>query len=517
MRHFISGIIRASGSAFLLALAILLALPCSLAVAAEKPSKKRPNIVLIMTDNHGQWTLGCYGNEDIKTPAIDQLSAEGMQFNRAYSNNAVCSPTRASWLTGLMPSQHGVHRFLTLDVMLGPKAYSTLEEFESLPEVLNDAGYNCGLVGKWHLGAHMTPQEGFDYWVTKTRGHTASFYNDEIIEDGKVRRHPEHITPFWTKHAKRFIDESQQGEKQDKPFFLFLSYNGPYSLGSAIKPEPKNKFANLYENSPMKSFPREGMHPWMYSPHQRQHVENVTSMRNMASQISMVDEGVGQVMAKLKELGLEEDTIVVFTADQGTAGGHGGYWGMGDHTRPLTARDQCMQIPLIIRHPGKIPAAKKIEDHVANYDFYPTILNYLGLQDRIPEKPALPGRNFAPMLRGEEIADWDNTVFYDFETIRVIRTEKWKYVERMRPKPNTLYHMKNELYDLKNDPAESVNLFDKTTNYNTTIALRRRLFNFFDKYSDPKWDLWNGGGPKGGLMLGMDPYRDRPSRTGLDE
>ncbi|REK18614.1 MAG: hypothetical protein DWQ42_19550 [Planctomycetota bacterium] len=482
--------------------------------ADAKSDPKLPNVILMMTDNHGQWTLGCYGNPEIQTPHIDRLAAGGMLFEHAWSNNAVCSPTRASWLSGLMPSQHGVHRFLTLDVMMGPKAYSTLEEFKSLPEVLADAGYHCGLVGKWHLGGHMTPQEGFKYWVTKTRGHTASFYNDEIIEDGKVRRHPEHITPFWTEHAKRFLDESQQ---QAKPFFLFLSYNGPYSLGSAIQPEPKNKFAELYADLPMSSFPRAPMHPWMASPHQRQHVNNVTSMRNMASQISMVDESVGEVLAKLAELGLENDTIVVFTADQGTAGGHGGFWGMGDHTRPLTARDQCMQIPLIIRYPGHIPAGRKVDEHVANYDFYPTLLNYLGLEERIPAEPPLPGRDFSPLLRGEEIADWDNTVFYDFETIRVIRTPEWKYVERIRPQPNSLYHMKNELYDLTEDPAEATNLFDKSQQYNTTMRLRKALFAFFDKHADPKWDLWNGGGYKGGLLMGQEAYRDGPNRAGLDE
>ena len=116
--------------------------------AAEQ---SRPNVVIIMTDNHGEWTLGCYGNRDIKTPHIDQLAKEGTLFTRAFANNAVCSPTRATFLTGLMPCQHGVHCYLRPRIQTGPDSFNTLEEFRSIPQVLHDAGYVCGLSGKWHL------------------------------------------------------------------------------------------------------------------------------------------------------------------------------------------------------------------------------------------------------------------------------------------------------------------------------------------------------------------------------
>ncbi|MCA9134543.1 MAG: sulfatase-like hydrolase/transferase, partial [Planctomycetales bacterium] len=134
-------------------------------VAADGPSKT--NVVFILTDNQGAWTLGCYGNPDIRTPHIDRLASEGMRFTRALSSNPVCSPTRATYLTGLIPSQHGLHSFLDPKYMMGPEAYNTLDEFTSLGEILRDEGYVCGLSGKWHLGDNMKPSEGFSSWITK--------------------------------------------------------------------------------------------------------------------------------------------------------------------------------------------------------------------------------------------------------------------------------------------------------------------------------------------------------------
>src|SRR5581483_2637243 len=119
--------------------------------ARVRPASSRPpNVVFILTDNQGAWTLGCYGNPDIRTPNIDKLATEGIRFTRALSDNPVCSPTRATYLTGLIPSQHGVHRYLDPQYMMGPKAYYSLKEFTPLGDVLKSEGYTCGLSGKWH-------------------------------------------------------------------------------------------------------------------------------------------------------------------------------------------------------------------------------------------------------------------------------------------------------------------------------------------------------------------------------
>ncbi len=323
---------------------------CSFALCCANPCRAghttddRPtNLIVIMTDNHGPWTLGCYGNPDIRTPHIDRLAADGMLFERAFACNAVCSPTRATFLTGLMPSQHGVHCYLQANrLQIGPQARNTLEGFTSLGEVLQEAGYRCGLVGKWHLGDNMNPQEGFtSYWITKPHGHTAEFYEQPIIHEGQIYNEPRYTTDVWTEHAIKFLRQNHD----HRPFFLLLTYNGPYGLGGSMLQPASNRHADYYADKTLVSFPRNPIHPWLRD--NRQFMNNITSMRRYAAEISGVDDGVGEVMATIDRLGLDEQTLVVFTADQGLGCGQHGLWGMGDHTRPLHAFDSTMHIPLI--------------------------------------------------------------------------------------------------------------------------------------------------------------------------
>ena len=460
-------------------------------VNTQAAPKRRPNVVLIMTDNEGAWTLGCYGNRDIKTPNIDRMAAEGALFTRAFCNNAVCSPTRASYLTGLMPSQHGVHKYIDNKLMLGGEAYSTIAEFDSLPQILAESGYTCGLVGKWHLGDHMKPQEGFTHWVAKPEGHTSDFHNQHVIENGEIHDIPGHQTPYWTKRACEFIEDNQSA-----PFFLFLAYNGPYGLGKSMLEAPDNPHSADYAGKELACFPRAAPHPWLVN--NRDMINNPTSMRVYASELSTVDDGVGEVLATLAWLGLDDNTLVVFTADQGWSGGHGGFWGMGDHTRPLTAYDPMMHIPLIYRQPGHVHAGLRIDHMVSNYDFMPSVLTWLGLEDKMPLEPESPGRNYAPSLQGNAIP-WDDVVFYEFENLRCIRTAEWKYIERFSDEPDELFH-------LSHDPRERHNLCDAPEHEAKKIELRNRVHAFFDQYADPKYDLWHGGSAKGGLLLGKEPY-----------
>lgn len=467
-------------TALILSLAGLLPFTFARPVFAQQ---RRPlNLVLILTDNHGAWTLGCYGNPDIRTPNIDRLAREGVLFTRCFSSNAVCSPTRATLLTGLMPSQHGVHSYLRAgEPQIGPNAHCTIAEFPTLYGILSRAGYTCGLVGKWHLGDNLRPQEGFRYWVTMPHGHTATFHNAEIIENGKVRKEPAYLTDFWTDHGIRFIEQNKT-----TPFFLFLAYNGPYGLGKTLLEPARNRHVEYYADKELRSFPREKPHPWLFN--NREYINNPQAMRRYAAEVSGIDDGVGRILDTLKRHGLQENTLVLFTADQGLAGGQSGFWGMGDHTRPLTAYDWTMHVPLIYRHTGGIPAGGRSDILVSNYDTLPTVLSSLGLQDKIPTKPAAPGRNYVRAIKGERL-DWDNVVFFEFETTRAIRTAEWSYIRRFPSGPD-------ELYDMTADPGQRNNLVAEPARAETRAALARRLDEFFTRFADPRYDLSKGGKSK---------------------
>ncbi|MGV3484343.1 MAG: sulfatase [Planctomycetaceae bacterium] len=449
-----------------------------------------PNVVFILTDNQGAWTLGCYGNPEIRTPHIDRLAAQGMRMTRALSSNPVCSPTRATFLTGLIPSQHGVHSFLDNRYMMGPEAYNTLQEFQSLGEILKDAGYRCGLSGKWHLGNNLVPSEGFDFWITKTHGSSREMYDDDIIENSAVRKEPGYTTDLWTQRGIEFIEQNQAA-----PFFLMLAYNGPYNLGAMMSNRPRNRWAPIYKDMPFTSFPRDTMHPW-------QHVNKAfhnsqVAMERCAAETSGIDDGVGEVMATLQRLGLEDDTLVIYAADQGWMGGQNGMWGMGDHFRPIGAHELMMHIPWIFRHPGQIQANQTCDLLVSNYDFLPTVLGHLGMSDKLPGRSPLPGKDFSPALRGQSVP-WENVVYYEMEGTRAVRTDDWKYVARYPAGPF-------ELYDKRKDPQERFNLYGQPDMGDVQQDLAARLDQFFARYADPQYDLWNGGRSKASRLKQPKP------------
>jgi arylsulfatase A-like enzyme len=232
------------------------------------------------------------------------------------------------------------------------------------------------------------------------------------------------------------------------------------------------------------------MHPWLFN--NKEYLNNPVSMRRYAAEISGIDDGVGEVLATLARLNLQQNTLVVFTGDQGLAGGQSGLWGMGDHTRPLTAFDSTMHVPLIVRHPGIIPAGKRSKLLMSNYDLFPTMLEYIGLGKKLPDSPQLPGRSMAETWRGRS-QDWEEMVFFEFENVRAVRTTKWKYIERYGQAPN-------ELYDLAADPGERANLIDQAAHAGTQADLRDRLHEFFARYADPQYDLWRGGRSKADLL-----------------
>jgi len=477
----------------------------------------RPNIVLIVSDNQSQSLLGAYGNREIKTPNIDRLAAEGIRFSNAFAVNGVCSPSRATLLTGLIPSQHGLHVALPSDIDVA--GWSAIEEFRTLPQTLADSGYRTGLVGKYHLGMPQKPQLGFDYWVTFPSGHTTTFHDQTVIDNGSEYVVHEHLTDFWTAKAIEFLS----AQSKDKPFFLYLAYNGPYMLPPTVNMQPSNRHAGYYRQHPPK-MPQEPVHPFLKNWAQGLHaptslmlkegttawtaieaLNNRTAMINAASETTMVDDGVGSVMQKLRDMGMEENTIVIYTSDQGAAYGQHGLWGNTSWSFPFIVYNINMQIPLIIQFKGKMPAGIEAREFINQYDLFPTLLDYLDMHDR--NIANTPGRSFAPILRGEPIDTWDDAAYFEFVTVRAIRTPEWKYMKRLDEEgPGTLFN-------LGMDPDEHVNLIDKPEYADVVQELDRKLTGFFDRYADKRYDLWKGGSAKGILLdryYGRDDiFRDR--------
>ena len=345
----------------------------------------QPNILLIMSDNHPAELLGCYGNPDVQTPNLDQLAQQGMRFENAFAVNAMCSPCRASVLTGMMPSQHGIHTWIDDRKMEGwPANWNALADIPTLPERLQANGYNTALVGKYHLGSPFEPQNGFKQWFTFPHGHTRSFWGNEFIDNGRIYTDPRHSVDVFTEKAVEYLESYND----EAPFFMFLTYNGPYGHWPAIQGEPRNRFATTYQDAPMSSFPREGLNKAVIDRFLMRYAESgdgldysaplqilndVTTMRNYASQMSMVDDGVGRMMTALAEQGLQENTIVIYTTDHGFSIGHHGYWGHGQVTWPATANKAAYHIPLIISGPDITPTSQR-EQLVSQIDLFPTIL-----------------------------------------------------------------------------------------------------------------------------------------------
>jgi arylsulfatase A-like enzyme len=207
-----------------------------------------------------------------------------------------------------------------------------------------------------------------------------------------------------------------------------------------------------------------------------------------------VDDGVGRILHALKEHKLDDNTLVLFTADQGWGGGQHGIWGMGDHTRPLHAFDETVHVPLIVRQPGRIAAGTTSDILVSNYDLMPTLLDQLGFKDNMPRQPVSPGRSFAPVLSAREHGDklaWDNVVFYEFENTRAIRTDAWKLI--VRKDLDGVEAGPDELYDLGADPGQRKNVIGQAVHAEVEKDLRGRLDAFFERYAEPRYDLWRDG------------------------
>jgi arylsulfatase A-like enzyme len=441
-------------------------------IGAPKKAARRTNVVMFMTDDHGAWATGAYGCAEMHTPNIDRLAAGGAQFMRAYSCTPVCSPSRMTFMTGSLPSIHGVQDWLLPEDSYFGGSRRWLEGHLTYTEVLKRNGYTLGMFGKWHMGHDDEAQVGFTQWAT-VPGGGGPYVDQEFVHNGERKKMAGFKTDVATDFALEFL---QQQKDASDPFYLLVPFYAPHTPYD-YQPEVDREW---FKDSSFPCFPNLPMNP-NENPGLRNLVGKRESKWAYSALIAGVDRNVGRVLTKLDELGLRDDTLVIFTADQGWSAGHHGVWGKGNGTIPFNLYEEAIQVPLIWNQPGRIAAGMKPTPMVSSYDYFPTILDYLGVPAPAVDRRRV-GRSYAPFLRGQKPA-WINRLYFEYAHMRGMRTETLKYLERAEGWPA-------ELYDLEADPRETHNLLEDAAYQGRRKALQSELHAYFEKAGAPPLEEW---------------------------
>ena len=418
---------------------------------AAEPETRPPNLIFIMADDLGIGHCGCYGQTKIRTPHIDSLAADGIQFTNFYSGANVCAPARSVLMTGLHTG-HTAVRNNGLDRHL-------YDEDVTVAEVLKEAGYATGGFGKWGLGRPDTPgvavKQGFDTWVGQYSQTHAHFYYPYFVmknlekvplKENEGKRRGRYVQDVIHEEALKFIEANK-----DRPFFAYLPYIMPHVelvAPPAARKEYEDKFPKIAKDDPRPGY-----------------IDSDHAYADFAGMVTYLDKLVGEVLAKLQELGLEENTIVFFTSDNGP---QPGAWsdtfvdyfdGNGPYRGAKTNfYEGGIRAPLLVRWPGKIKPGGK-SDFVGYFpDVMPTLAELAGAADRLPKN--LDGISFVPALLGageqqqHEHLYWEAAGAKQDIVQQAVRWGNWKAVKN---RGNSRF----ELYDLSADIGEEHDLASK--------------------------------------------------------
>jgi len=405
--------------------------------------EKRPNVIIIYTDDQGSMDLNIYGAEDLHTPNMDQLARKGVRFTQFYSAAPVCSPSRASLLTGRYPQRAGMSGNAPSEK--GKPGMSG--DQVTLAEMFKTAGYNTGHIGKWHLGftpETMPNQQGFDY----SYGHMGGCidnYSHFFYWDGPNRhdlwRNGEEIWEDGQYFPQRMVEEIGEylESNQNNPFFLYWALNIPH-------------------------YPLQGVEKW-----RNYYMDLPSPRKEYAALVSTMDDNIGEVMSKLEELGLDENTIIVFQSDHGhseeerTLGG-GGFAGSYRGAK-FSLFEGGVRIPSIISWPGNIPQNEVRDQLATNIDWFPTLLELTG----IPQADhKIDGKSIVDVVRSSNYPSPHDTFFWQsgggLEPQWAVRHGDWKLIQNplgnflgedeKNPKKSYLFNIKNDPGEMKNEESE---------------------------------------------------------------
>jgi N-acetylglucosamine-6-sulfatase len=445
-------------------LALLLAFPPQ---GISQPSSNagsdfRPNIVFILVDDLRWDELGCAGHPFVKTPNIDRIAGEGARFRNAFMTTPLCSPSRASFLTGQYAHTHGI----TDNVNRSTASHQLV----TFPMLLHQSGYETAFIGKWHMGNDDTPRPGFDRWVSfKGQG---TYLDPEINEDGKDVKPGGYITDLLSGYAVEFIKR-----RHDKPFLVYLAHkaihpeakqrdDGSVDLTNAELFIPAERHRDLYAGKKIPRRPN-AMRAPVGKPALERRIGNLPPLgantgtpdegvMGRLRTLMAVEESVGDIYRALQETGQLNNTVIVFAGDNG--------YFYGEHGLSVERRlayEESIRMPLLVRYPRLIKAVTVRDEFALNIDLAPTLLELAGA----PVPSNMQGRSLVPLLKGDK-PKWRDSFLIEYYSDRVfprmlqmgykaLRTGHWKYIHYLE-----LEGM-DELYDLKTDPYEMKNLIDQ--------------------------------------------------------
>jgi N-acetylglucosamine-6-sulfatase len=453
----------------------------SLFLLGGADAEKQKNVVLILSDDHRYDFLGFMEKapEFLETPNFDRLAREGAHLANAFVSTSLCSPSRASILTGQYMRNH--------HVVDNQRPVHPSTRF--FPEYLQKAGYRTGYVGKWHMGhENDEPRKGFDHWVSFPG--QGEYMNPTFNVNGKRKAFEGYITDLLTDQAVSWLDQVAGEAKKGKPFFLQIGYK---AVHYPFQPAPRH--AKRYAGKPI-DYPEtmanteenyRSQSRWIkerrYGIHGIDHMETgaldkdpVPSFDELyydfCETVHGLDENVGRVLNQLDKLKLTDHTLVIYLGDNGFALGEHGFYDKRD------AFEESIRIPMLVRAPGITRPGSRVEDMVLNVDLAPSILDLAGIP--LPKKPKMDGSSFIPLLKGDKPKNpWRSHFVYEYHwewnfpanpTTFAIRTDHEKYI---------FYHGlwdRNGFYDLASDPHERHNLISVPAFRQRALELREKLF-----------------------------------------
>jgi len=398
-----------------------------------------PNIIIIMSDDHGQWALGSYGLEQIETPNIDYLAEQGVLFQNAMSPAPVCSPARASFYTGKMPSQHGVHDFLSESPEYDGE-WLAGEIF--LGERLQQQGYRTALIGKWHATTNsQPPQPGFDRWLSYDpfkAGWANQYLHSGAVSfssDGAELEYMGVQARFLAEEAIRFIDA-----ESDQPFFVSLNFAEPHEpfegLPERLVAGYRVAAAELVRAGGTSDLVDRGAHNRVPEDH-------IEQLAQYLAAVSLIDEQVGRVLDALQGRDLLDNTIVVYTSDHGLLLGQYGLYGKSNATNPANFYEETIRIPLIVHTPDDLMwGAQSRGELVDLIDLHATIMDFASAGEA--DTSYGPGRSLRPLLAGERNTNWRTVQFAERGNLRMVSDGRWKlvreYFQNGREAPNDRWY-----------------------------------------------------------------------------